>query len=62
MSYRQPPRAVENYTTPFWVTVGAIFFMGAWLIATLYGFSTVLIVAAGIDLAVKFVARRIRDT
>lgn len=53
MSERQHPRAVENYTTPFLVTVAAILFMGFWLIASLYGFGAVTVTAVCIDLLVK---------
>ena len=61
MSHRKPARAVENYTMPFWVTMGTIFFMGSWLIASLYGFATVLMTAAILDVFAKLLARRVHD-
>lgn len=57
MSYRKAPRAVENYETPFWVTLGIIFFMGSWIIAAVYGFTTVLLCALGIELFARFLAK-----
>jgi len=62
MSYRKPARAVENYTVPFWVTLAAIFFMASWLIASLYGFATVLLTAAVIDVFAKLLGRRLQRT
>ena len=53
MSERHIPRAVEDYTTAFLVTLGAITFMGLWTVAALLGTGWMLATAAACELALR---------
>lgn len=58
---RQYPRRVENYTTPFLVTVGVLVFFGLFVLAALHGFAPVLAVASSAWMGLNLVEARRRS-
>ena len=62
MSYhRPPPREVENFTGPFLVTLGLIFFMAFLTIAAVAGFLWVLLTSVLIERGIRLLAIRQKD-
>ncbi len=61
MSERKHIQPVEDFTDPFLVSLGVIFFFGFWVIGAVFGLLSVLLTAAGLDLIIQWGARRRRS-
>lgn len=57
MSGRPPPRAVENYTVPFLVTLGMLLFIALMTISAVAGFVWAAACALVLDRLIALVAR-----
>ena len=57
MSDRFHAQAAPNYTNAFLVVTGVKMFMALWVILAAWGLSWVLLIALGIDTAIKLLRR-----